>query len=308
MSTTSHSPALWTLGIAALTLSGFSLWSTLGGPSNSSTDTGVLDDSNTKLTESLAKIEDGQTRMLARIETLKLRLDGLENNSRRTEVSLSNATGTAADKTAQPVSGSSEGGTATAAPAMDKKEFAALLEKMFRTQGAASEDEQAAFWKLARTTTMIDDHIKDLRAAVKASPGDPTKKLALADAYVAKLMTVPDGPERGLYAVKAESQWKNILKMDPAHWEAQISLAFSHSQYPDFLNMTGEAVKDFEKVLTIQERVPQDKKHAVTYSQLAILYRKQGKKDKALTLLREGNRRFPKDASILKLLGELQGN
>lgn len=307
MSTASHSPALWTLGFAALALSGFSLWSSLADPAEpAKTMTNLQEENNNRVTAALTRIEGNQADLVAKVESLQARLEGLENSSRRTQVQLSNEisdkdepTGTATD--------AAVGAIDNPAPKMDKKTFAVLLEKMIHDAGTATPEEQATFWKLARTTTMIDDHIKDLLAAVEASPGDADKKLALADAYVAKLMTVPDGPERGTYAILAENQWKNILEKDPTHWQAQISLAFSHSQYPDFMNMTGKAVEDFEKVLAIQERQPQEKKFAVTYSQLALLYRKQGKSEKALTLLREGNRRFPKDGAILQQLKELQG-
>lgn len=304
MTTTNASPALWTLGIAALALSGFSLWSSMGRSDSAGTES-VQEVETTPQAESLARIEESQGLMLARLESLQLRVKGLESQGRQ-QLQVSEAASTKAGALQDAGQTSPSKGAAEAAPKMDKKKFATLLQKMFRQGGGASEDEQALFWKLARTTTMIDDQIKDLRAQVRANPGDAEKRLELADAYVAKLLTVPDGPERGLYAVKAESQWKNILKTDPSNWQSQVSLGFSHSQYPDFMNKTGEAIQDFEKALKIQERLPNDKRYAVTYSQLGLLYRKQGKIDKALTLLREGNRRYPKDASIKKLLGELR--
>lgn len=304
MSTSNASPALWTLGIAALALSGFSLWSSMGrsdGPRNED----VQEVDAASQADSLAKIEESQGLMLARLESLQRRVQGLESRGRQ-QVQVSEAANT---KKGAMDSALPEGPSKAAAPKaehMDSKEFATLLQKMFRQGGGASEEEKATFWKLARTTTMIDDQIKDLRAQVQANPGDTEKRLELADAYVAKLLTVPNGPERGIYGVKAEAQWKNILKKDPSNWQSQVSLGFSHSQYPDFMNMTGEAIQDFEKAIKIQERLPNDKRYAVTYSQLGLLYRKQGKIDKALALLREGNRRYPKDKSILKLLDELR--
>ncbi len=308
MPQTAHSPALWTLGIAALTLSGFSLWTHLNGSSSSSQTQGVTDEGTQNLAASLAKIEEGQTIMLARLESLRLRVQSLESTP-RTQIRLSDATTPNRSKPRLDAADAKMLEATNPGPKMSPEEFSKLLKKMFRGGSAdgATTDEQEMFWKLARTTTMIDDQIKDLRAAVRANPGSAEKRLALADAYVAKLLTVPDGPERGIFAIKAESQWKNILKKDPSNWQSQVSLGFSHSQYPDFMNKTGEAIEDFEKALKIQERMTRDKSHAVTYFQLALLYRKQAKTNKALAILREGNRRFPKDSSIRKMLDELQG-
>ncbi len=66
-----------------------------------------------------------------------------------------------------------------------------------------------------------------------------------------KILAAASGPEKGLWGNKALKRWQAVLEMDPNHWDARYSLAFSMSQYPDFMNMTGEAIAEYERVLEL---------------------------------------------------------
>ena len=125
--------------------------------------------------------------------------------------------------------------------------------------------------------------------------------MTLADAYVSKLFTVPAGPEMGVWGTKAEDQWKEVLRQDDRHWQARYSLAFSWSQYPEFLNKAPDSIREFEKLRAQQEQGTPEDRHAETYFHLHSLYRRMGNAEKAAEALEEGLRRFPEDADLRKV-------
>lgn len=200
---------------------------------------------------------------------------------------------------------------AAAAATKPKPDRKALLEEMKRLQAkvfdeTATLDEQQRFWELARTTGAVDEMMKTLEAKVKERPDDKEMRMQLAQSYIAKLLSIPGGPEQGIWSMKAEAQWKEVLKQDPEHWDARYSIAFNWSMWPDFLNKTPDAVREFEKLREVQERQAPDAKHGQTYLQLSRLYQKQGKSDKAKDVLRAGLGRHPDDAELKKALGSLE--
>lgn len=195
-------------------------------------------------------------------------------------------------------------GAAASKDAVSKEEFDTLRKKVF--DGTATDDEEAKFWELARTSGRVDEIVKDLEAKVKSSPGDVDARMDLASAYIAKLLTLPGGPEQGVWSGKAEKQWNEVLKLDPENWDAQYSLAFNWSMWPEFLNKTPDAVAGFEKARAIQERKSPAPEHAQTYFQLSRLYAKQGKTDKAKEALRAGLERHPADPELRKALDAME--
>lgn len=202
-----------------------------------------------------------------------------------------------------------ESGAAAGTSAADKasalrEEMKRLQEKVFN--GEATEEEQERFWQLAASTELLDGVMKTLETQVKDRPDDLGAKMRLADAYVAKLLTVPPGPLQGVWGNKAMQQWQSVLEKQPDHWDARYSVAFSWSMWPDFLNKTPDAVREFEKLREVQERQTVDAKHAQTYFQLSRLYQKQGKTDKARETLRAGVARHPDDAELKKALAAME--
>ncbi|MHC4077602.1 MAG: hypothetical protein ACYST0_04065 [Planctomycetota bacterium] len=188
------------------------------------------------------------------------------------------------------------------------QEFKALMTKVLRSvlAGTATTAEQQRFWQAARTTGLVNDTIKALEAQVNTNPQDEEARMELADAYVAKLLTVPAGPERGLWGMKAEKQWRDIVKQDPDHWEAQYTLSYGYSMYPEFLNKTDDAIAGLEKALKIQERVQPKAEHAKTYVQLARMYKRKRNTEKVREILELGRTRHPRNDEIAKALQALQ--
>ncbi len=202
-----------------------------------------------------------------------------------------------------------EPAAATVESAIEPAVFTALMTDVLRSSrdGMASTEDQERFWQAARTTPMVDDTIAALEARVGASPADGEARMQLADAYVAKLLTVPAGPERGIWGVKAESQWQSVVDSDPNHWDAQYSLAYNWSMYPEFLNRTDDAIAGFEQALEIQSRVAPQPTHAKTYVHLARMWGVKGDAAKAREVLELGRARHPRDPEIAKSLESLVG-
>lgn len=183
--------------------------------------------------------------------------------------------------------------------AADQALFDDLEKKVL--DGDATADEQAQFWAMLREKPQIlGDLMKQLEKAVAANPGDVEARMRLSKAYIEKLLTVPDGPEKGAWSTKAMEQYKKILDIDPNHWGARYRLAFNYSQWPDFLNKRPDAIREFETLKKIQEGQTQEPHFAQTYFQLRQLYLKDGRTADANAVLDEGLRRFPDDEELKK--------
>lgn len=183
--------------------------------------------------------------------------------------------------------------------AADADAFAALQKKVF--DGEATSDEQAKFWAQLRTKPeILDGLIKDAEKAVADSPRDKQARRREANLYLAKLMSVPDGMEKGIWSNKMIGSEKAILDIDPNDWDAHTSIATNYSFWPEQFNKRPDAIKEFEAARKIQESTTPDPKHAGTYLQLRILYLKDGRTDDAKAVLDEGLRRFPDDEELKK--------
>lgn len=193
-------------------------------------------------------------------------------------------------------------------PATDRKalleELNALREKVFT--GKATDEEEQRFWELARTSGAVDELMKSLEGKVKESPDDIAARMQLANAYIEKLQTVPAGMEQGMWGNKASAQWKEVLKRDPEHWDAQFAVGYSWTWWPEQMNKTPDAIRELEKAREIQERGAASPRHAQVYFQLSRMYQRQGKADKAKEILRSGLARHPDDGELKKALDSLE--
>jgi len=183
-------------------------------------------------------------------------------------------------------------------PEQKAKHIRKQLRRVFN--GKASTEEQLAFWEQMRTSPEITDIIREQEQQTPLDSDDIDAHMNIAQLYVAKLVSVAAGPEKGLWAGKAEERWRTVLENDPTHWEAQHSVAFSLSMYPDFLNKTGEAITEYEKLLTIQREQEPQPQHARSYLELHRLYQKRGDPVNALDVLEEGLERFPDNKQLIE--------
>ncbi|MHC4957823.1 MAG: tetratricopeptide repeat protein [Planctomycetota bacterium] len=197
-------------------------------------------------------------------------------------------------------------GAADEKPPADLTEFERLRRRVFAWE--ATSEERQRFWELARTSELLPKLIDRLKAAVKKAPDNVSARLELAGAYVAKLYTVPNGPERGAYATLAEAEWVAVLKRDDANWEARSSLAFSLSQWPAYFNKRPAAIREFETLLAKQETARPEAREVGAFAQLARLYRENAEPKKAAEVVRRGLERHPDAKALRALLGPAAGD
>lgn len=184
------------------------------------------------------------------------------------------------------------------------RELRSLVGKFFSNKATKAETKR--FWKLSKSGKMLDMAIASAAADVEANPQSVDARMGLAEVNVAKLYTLPRGAERRLWADQAQDQYRAILAMDENHWEARNGLATGYFHSPKNLNKTADAVREFERLRTVQERGAVEKKQAAVYVNLAVLYRRVGNEAKAREVLEAGQRRHPDDEEIGKTLGLLQ--
>jgi len=289
-------------GVAGVAAGGFALYSALSAGQAADAERHRLQDEQLEaLGQSSRELTQGQRELGQRVE--RTRADLRERDARIAELERQLAERNAAGPAPPAVEPASTDGSKIDEAAAGAAEFADLQAKVFG--GKATPDEMARFWELARTSGALNDMLGKLEGKVKGSPGDLKARMQLAQGYVAKLLTVPDGPERGAWAMKAEGQWAKVLAVDENHWDAGYSLGVSWSQWPDFFNKTPDALKQFETLRDVQERGHPEARHAQTYLSLSRLHRKLGNADKAREALEAGAARHPESEDLRKALDAL---
>ncbi len=263
-------------------------------------EAGAGEDRLGRLEEALLAGSQSRESLASYLDSLVRRLDGLENRMGRRPAAAAPVPAPAAQIPTP--AGEPEAETAH----LPQRRFLDQLADAVRTTRIGAQADQEEFWLLARTTGLLDEGIEDLRAQVEADPGDDGARMLLADAYVAKLLTVPIGPERGIWGERAEVEWQTILEHNPQHWEAQYVLAYNYSMYPDFVAKTDEAIEGFERAVQIQESAAHRPERAQTYVQLARMYEKKRQLDKAREVLDRGAARHPGNEAIAAAIERLR--
>lgn len=165
-------------------------------------------------------------------------------------------------------------------------------------------DKLQRFYELAHSTDFIDDKIAGLEAGVESAPGNLDGRMQLADTYVAKLMTI-QGPEQGLWGMKAEQQWRAVVSLDENHWESTFNLGNNFAYYPDVMGKTDDAIAFLERAREIQEQSTQSDQHVQTYLSLARMHQRKGERDQAREVLVTGLGYHPGNAGLEAALASL---
>lgn len=166
--------------------------------------------------------------------------------------------------------------------------------------GKLTEKQQLAFWDLVRNTPEFAQHMEGLEKKIESSPEDLNTRRELAQTYVAKLLSLPNSPEKGIWAAKAERQWEAILDYEPQDWKTRHNLAFSLSQYPDFLNRQDDAINHYEQLLEQQTVSDPEPEFPEIYVELSRLYLKQGDRESARQAVAEGLSLYPADEQLAR--------
>ncbi|HEV3028694.1 MAG TPA: hypothetical protein VG457_14035 [Planctomycetota bacterium] len=172
-------------------------------------------------------------------------------------------------------------------------------------QGMAPDAVQKLFDD-ARAGRSADALVRTLEALVEENPLDPAAHCLLARGCIEALITEPDFLKKGDWARRADAEFLEALRLDPASWEANYSRASALIWWPEPLGKTPEAIRGFERALELQAGSAAQPRYADTYAQLASLYTKVAMPDKAVALLAEGLRIFPGNEELKKQLEVLQ--
>jgi len=183
-------------------------------------------------------------------------------------------------------------------PRTEKEIFEELAAKF--EAGEATDKEQLEFWEMVRSSEYFEEAMDELKEQVDGDPKDVENRLELAQMYVLKILTASAGPVKGIWGMKATKLWEEVLEVDSVNWKAQHSIAFSYSQYPEFLNKTDDSIEAYEKLLSFPQEGEPGKDQARAILELAKLYRKRGRAADAHSLLENGLGDHPDNEHLKK--------
>ena len=241
----------------------------------------------------------------AELAALEARVADLERSPQRSPAPAAIPVAAAAPLAAASATDAERGGPSPA----ERAELEDLLERLIGADYDlhGSDEDIQRFFELARGSEALAGIVAELEGRVGAHPGDLEARMELADAYVAKILTMAHGPEQGVWGAKAEEQWREVTAQDPEHWGAHFALGNNFSYYPDVMGKTGEAIRYLEQARAIQERGAPLVEHVQTYLSLARLYVRDGARDEALAVLEAGLASHPGNAALLAELERLEG-
>lgn len=275
-----------------------------------------------KLLDSGARAAEGAS---SPTEQIRIRIESLEGSVARLEKAIHEARAPQAASAAPAASARVSGAEIDAAvarwlekngPAANSNGVAAAggadTRKSSAPQGSAailaalrdpqrSSAEKQKLWKQAREAGLLDELVGAFEKLAKENPS-ATSEFELGQAYVEKIMTVPD-LEKGQWATLADRAFDQALEFDSQHWGARFSKAVGLSFWPPIFGKQGEAISHFETLRKQQEQsggVQAD--YAQTYQFLGSLYQQQGKSDKAAEVWQAGVKLFPDNEQLKKLL------
>jgi tetratricopeptide (TPR) repeat protein len=221
-----------------------------------------------------------------------------ESSARVSNADIESAVARWLEKNSNKVAGAvapANGNTKSGAAATD--DVAAMVAKLRDSRLNASARHE--LWQAVNKAGITDKVVEAMEAYVKDNPGSADAQCDLGNAYIMALQFVPDGPEKGKFAIKADSSYDKSLEIDPRHWEARFSKATALSFWPPIFGKQNEAISQFETLRKQQEEAGGVKpEYAQTYQFLGNLYDQAGKADKAAEVWQKGASLFPDNASL----------
>ncbi len=159
---------------------------------------------------------------------------------------------------------------------------------------------QEAIWARIRESGQLDEVIALMEAYAEENASDPDAQVDAGYAYLQKIFEVGDGPEAGVWAMKADSAFDRALSLDERHWDARFSKAISLSFWPPIFGKQKDAIQQFEVLIGQQEEGVIEDRHSQTYLLLGNLYHQVGQPEKADSMWKRGLEYFPGDAGLLE--------
>jgi tetratricopeptide (TPR) repeat protein len=168
------------------------------------------------------------------------------------------------------------------------------------------ESESQAIWNDVVESGEVDALLALYEARVAADPNDPDLRVDLGRAYLQKLFTVGDGPEKGTWAVKADQAFDEALALDETNWPARFAKAVSLSFWPPIFGKGPEAIKQFETLVAQQQGQAPQADFLQSHVLLGQLYIQQGQKEKAVAVWQKGLLQFPGNEHLETLIASAQ--
>jgi tetratricopeptide (TPR) repeat protein len=167
------------------------------------------------------------------------------------------------------------------------------------------------FQRLSRHAGRIDETLERLNAEIDRDPASADLWCALATALCAKTVyATPIGPQQASVWERAVRAYDEAIRLDPNHWEARWGKAFGTSMAPEFVGLRPEAIRQFEELVEVQERLAPAPEQERVYARLGTLYKNAGNTLRARETWRRGLARFPGSKPLrqaLELIGEIDG-
>jgi len=174
--------------------------------------------------------------------------------------------------------------------------------------GDLNEDEWNSIWNKARAAGLSKELIAAFEERAEQSPNDAEAQAQVGFAYLSTIAEIPDGPEKGAWGMKADAAFDRALEIDPNHWEARYTKAFSLSFWPPIFGKQAEAISNFEILVEKQGNLTRSSRHADTFLHLGNLYQQTGQHEKAAAIWAQGAAQFPDNAELLGRVSAASGN
>lgn len=262
-----------------------------------------------KVEAEIAAIKKSQTEFAATLQRIQEKLDrGSDSAARISQSDIDMAVSRAleARETEKALDAAVTGGAgagknassaSSKAGAFDVKATFAML-----TNPNTSWDESERIWEKARDAGAMDELLEAFEDAAEGEPNNAEVQAQLGAAYIQKLRLLPQGPESGPLAMKADASFDRSLKLDDHNWTARFMKATSLTFWPAAFGKQPEAIKHYEILIEQQEKSKLQPGFAETYVFLGNIYAQQGKMDKAQDIYKKGLALFPSHAELKKKL------
>lgn len=242
----------------------------------------------------LADVQDGQERLMARLESLE-RSAG-DASARRVEAGGLDEAAVRA-MIADAVAGLSAGGDGAMSDGVDPRQTLSQAEQLLALENLFG-DEAAAIWAAAAEAGTIDEIVEQFRERARANPDNADDQARLGYALIQQLQRAGDPMTQANLASQADKSFDEALDIDESHWGARFSKAVSYSFWPPVMGKQPEAIRHFETLVRQQEGMNSRPEFAQTYLYLGNLYDQQGNAERAREIWQQGMTLFPADPEL----------
>ncbi|NUN50576.1 MAG: tetratricopeptide repeat protein [Candidatus Brocadiae bacterium] len=242
------------------------------------------------------------TKLETEVAALRGRIEALEKH--RAAAEIAGGQGTAPSGGTGTATSPDPALSAKTKPGSSAEELAAAIEQVIAA--GYSQEAIAAFLEKVRKDKSQGAIQAALRAFLERDPRNAQAHYLLARAYVDELMTSKSYADMERLGELCMKEYGAALDINPTYWEPRFERAISYTFYPEQLGMLPHAVRDFETLVAQQNRSNADPRFAETYSNLARVYVRTGKPEKAKAALKDALTLFPENKSLQQQLAEME--